>query len=214
MTAGQDSRWRAEVVRRANLKHDARVLDIGAGTGDLAVAARQMHPSSRVTAADFTLEMLKEGQRRAALDRSAADALSLPFADSTFDAVISGFLLRNVSDCAQALREQYRVLRSPDPASGRPGGRAVILDTTRPSRNLFSPLIWVHMHMVIPALGLWLAGSREDYTYLINSTENFFRAETLADMMRQAGFAQVGFQRRMFGTIAIHWGQKPASPVA
>ena len=131
MTAGQDARWRAEVVRRANLKHDARVLDIGAGTGDLAVAARQMHPSSRVTAADFTLEMLKEGQRRAALDWSAADALSLPFADSTFDAVISGFLLRNVSDCAQALREQYRVLRSPDPASGRPGGRVVILDTTQ-----------------------------------------------------------------------------------
>ena len=70
------------------------------------------------------------------------------------------------------------------------------------------------MHMVIPSLGLWLAGSRSDYAYLTTSTENFFRAETLADKVRDAGFAQVGFQRRMFGTIAIHWGQKTAGPVA
>ena len=205
MTLGQDSLWRDEVVRRADLFPGARLLDIGAGTGDLAGTAQRMHPSSQVIAADFTVGMIKEGRRRTSVNWSAADALALPFPDSSFDAVVSGFLLRNVSDCAQALREQYRVIR--------PGGKVVILDTTRPSRNLFSPLIWIHMHMVIPSLGLWLAGSRSDYAYLTTTTENFFRAETLADKMREAGFAQVGFQRRMFGTIAIHWGYKPASPV-
>jgi demethylmenaquinone methyltransferase / 2-methoxy-6-polyprenyl-1,4-benzoquinol methylase len=206
MTAGQDARWRGEVLRRADLHPDARLLDLGAGTGDLAITARRLHPSLRVVAADFTMDMLRGGQSRAALDWSAADALSLPFADSVFDAVVSGFLMRNVSDRAQALREQYRVLR--------PGGRVVILDTTKPSLNPFTPLIWIHMHMVIPALGQWLAGSRADYSYLTASTENFLRAETLADMMREAGFAQVEFQRRMIGTIALHWGQKVASPVA
>ena len=214
MALGQDSRWRAEVLRRADLRPGGRLLDIGSGTGDLANTARRMYPSMQVVAADFTLGMVRIGQGRAALDWSNADALSLPFGDSIFDSVVSGFLLRNVCDCAQALREQYRVLRSPDPASGSPGGKVVILDTTRPSRNLLTPLIWIHMHAVIPALGLWLAGSRADYAYLTASTENFFRAETLAGMMREAGFTQVGFQRRMFGTIAIHWGQKPAAPVA
>ena len=213
MTLGQDSLWRDDVVRRADPFPGARLLDIGAGTGDLAGTAQRMHPSSQVIAADFTVGMMKEGRRRTSVNWSAADALALPFPDSSFDAVVSGFLLRNVSDCTQALREQYRVLRSPDPVLGRPGGKVVILDTTRPSRNLFSPLIWIHMHMVIPSLGLWLAGSRSDYAYLTTSTENFLRAETLADKMREAGFAQVGFQCRMFGTIAIHWGYKPASPV-
>jgi demethylmenaquinone methyltransferase/2-methoxy-6-polyprenyl-1,4-benzoquinol methylase len=206
MTAGQDARWRAEALRRADLHPDGRLLDVGAGTGDLGITARRMYPSLRAVAADFTMDMLRSGQDRAVLDWSAADALSLPFADATFDAVVSGFLMRNVGDRAQALREQFRVLRS--------GGRVVILDTTRPSRNLLTPLIWIHMHMVIPTLGQWLAGSRADYSYLTASTENFLRAETLADMMREAGFTQVGFHRRMFGTIAIHWGQKPASPVA
>jgi demethylmenaquinone methyltransferase/2-methoxy-6-polyprenyl-1,4-benzoquinol methylase len=205
MTFGQDSRWRDEVVRRASLFPGARLLDIGAGTGDLAKTAQRMHPSSQVIAADFTLGMLKEGQNRAAVDWSAADALALPFPDSTFDAVVSGFLLRNVSDPMQALREQYRVTSA--------GGRVVILDTTRPSRSVLTPLIWIHMHAVIPSLGLWLAGSRADYYYLTTSTENFLRAETLRDMLREAGFTQVGFQRRMFGAIAIHWGHKTANPV-
>jgi demethylmenaquinone methyltransferase / 2-methoxy-6-polyprenyl-1,4-benzoquinol methylase len=204
MALGQDSLWRDEVVRRADLFPGARLLDIGAGTGDLAGTAQRRHPSSQVIAADFTLGMMKEGRRRTSVNWSAADALALPFPDASFDAVVSGFLLRNVSDPMQALREQYRVTSA--------GGRVVILDTTRPSRSLLTPLIWIHMHAVIPALGLMLAGSRADYYYLTTSTENFFRAETLADKMREAGFEQVGFQRRMFGAIAIHWGEKAASP--
>ncbi len=76
---------------------------------------------------------------------SAADALNLPFKDSTFDAVTSGFLMRNVTDVNRILKEQYRALKS--------GGRIVILDTTRPKKNILSPFIWIHMHVIIPLLG-------------------------------------------------------------
>lgn len=200
MTAGQDVRWRRQVIRLAQLSPGSRLLDLGAGTGDLAREALKQQPQARVVAADFTLEMMRVGQQSGRLNWSAADALRLPFPDAAFDAVVSGFLMRNVSDASLALREQWRVLQ--------PGGRIVILDTTRPKRNLLSPFIWLHMHVIIPTLGGLLSGVREAYTYLPDSTENFLTAEDLRERMRAAGFKNPQFKRLMFGTIAIHWAEK------
>jgi demethylmenaquinone methyltransferase / 2-methoxy-6-polyprenyl-1,4-benzoquinol methylase len=200
MTAGQDVRWRKQVIRRAQLKNDSCLLDIGTGTGDLAREALAQYPQSKVIAADFTLEMMRVGQKNGALDFSSADTLSLPFEDETFDALVSGFLMRNVVDLPQALQEQYRVLKK--------GGHLVILDTTRPKKNILSPLIWLHMHFIIPSLGRLLTGSGEAYRYLPETTESFLAAEDLASRLSAAGFQNIRFQRFMFGTIAIHWAQK------
>jgi demethylmenaquinone methyltransferase/2-methoxy-6-polyprenyl-1,4-benzoquinol methylase len=204
MTAGQDIRWRREVIERARLAPNATLLDLGTGTGDLAREALRRYPGLRVAAADFTLTMMRVGeQRHGKLPWVAADALHLPFPSHSFDAVVSGFLMRNVADISQALQEQYRVLK--------PAGRIVILDTTQPQRNLLWPFIWLHLHLVIPFLGGLIAGRRDAYTYLPDSTEKFLTAESLAEGMRQAGFVGVGFRRLMFGTIAIHWGEKHAA---
>ena len=202
MTGGQDVRWRKQVIKLARLTSGARLLDLGAGTGDLAREALSQQSNAKVTAADFTLEMMRIGQGHGPLNLSAADALKLPFADKTFDAVVSGFLMRNVIDVSQVLKEQFRVLK--------PGGRIVILDTTRPKRNLLSPFIWIHMHAVIPALGGMVSGVRDAYNYLPDSTESFLTAEALSARMIAAGFKNVNFQRFMFGTIAIHHGEKLA----
>ena len=203
MTVGQDRRWRREVIRRAALPAGGRLLDIGAGTGDLAREALRQYPDCHPVAADFTLEMMRVGKDRVTLSGlgwSATDALSLPFPSGGFDAVVSGFLLRNVSDIQGALREQHRVLA--------PGGSIVVLDTTRPSKNLLSPLINFHLHTVIPALGQVVTGSKEAYTYLPETTDAFLEAKKLAALMVQAGFREVGFHHLMFATIAIHWGRK------
>ncbi len=200
MTGGQDIAWRRQVIRLARLAPGDRLLDLGAGTGDLSREALAQQPQARVVTADFTLEMMRAGQRLGPLPWTAADALCLPFPDQSFQAVVSGFLMRNVSDVNQALREQYRVLQ--------PGGRIVILDTTRPRRNVLSPFIWLHMHVVIPTLGGLLTGVREAYNYLPNSTEGFLTAEDLRDRMQAVGFKNVQFKRLMFGTIAIHWAEK------
>jgi len=202
MTAGQDVRWRVEVIQHAGLPVKGRLLDLGAGTGDLTREALRQYPDCRPFAGDFTLEMMRTGQAQPGvrLNWTGADALGLPFPDRTFDAVVSGFLLRNVADVQQALREQYRVLK--------PGGRMVCLDTTRPARNFLSPLVKIHLHLIIPVLGWLITGQRDAYTYLPNSTESFLRAEELAARMAAAGFKEVVFRRRMAGTIAIHWGTK------
>ena len=200
MTGGQDVRWRRQVIQRARLNQNSHVLDLGTGTGDLAREALAQFPQAKVIAADFTLEMMRVGLKRGLLNFSSADALHLPFSDSSFDAVISGFLMRNVIDLQKALGEQYRVLIN--------GGRIVILDTTRPRKNILSPLIWLHMHLIIPALGGILTGTKEAYRYLPETTEGFVTAEELTSRMALVGFKKVKYQRFMFGTIAIHWAEK------
>ena len=202
MTFGQDVFWRREVIRRAQLPPEGGLLlDLGGGTGDLGLEALRQSPGTQAIEGDFTIEMMQAGKRRPgveALRWSAADALNLPFMGEQFDAVVSGFLLRNVIDLPQALREQYRVLK--------PGGRIIALDTTQPGRSPITPLVRFHMHTIIPLLGRLISGQDDAYIYLPDSSESFLTAEALAAELVQVGFQEVGFRRLNFGTVAIHWG--------
>jgi len=203
MTAGQDTRWRREVIRKSNLRTDGWLLDLGTGTGDLAREACWRVPGCTAVAADFTLDMMRVGKAKfpeLELNWSGANALRLPFSNEVFDAVVSGFLLRNVTDIQASLKEQLRVLK--------PRGYIVALDTTRPPENKLRLLIDIYLHVIIPSLGKWITGDREAYTYLPDTTEAFLEAEQLAAYLEGAGFKQVSFKRLMFGTIAIHWGMK------
>jgi demethylmenaquinone methyltransferase/2-methoxy-6-polyprenyl-1,4-benzoquinol methylase len=203
MTGGQDVGWRTIVLKLAALPKGGRLLDLGTGTGDLAAAALAADSTLISVGGDFTLEMMRVGKsnpaRRAVLF-TGSNALHLPFPDNTFDAVTSGYLMRNVIDAPCAWAEQYRVLK--------PGGRVVCLDTTPPPKNLLRPFISFHLHVVIPALGKLVAGNSDAYTYLPDSTEKFSTAEKLADQMTESGFKDARFKRLMFGTMAIHWGRK------
>lgn len=205
MTLGQDVGWRKYVIRRLQLDSNSIVLDVGAGTGDIALQVKRQHPAATVIASDLTPEMVAVGEARQGgkdIHWVIADAQHLPFASHTVDAAVSGFLLRNVPDVPVTLAEQHRVLK--------PGSWAGSLDTTPPRRNWFYPLLSFHLHRVIPLLGRLIAGDAEAYTYLPDSTEDFLTAEMLAERFTQAGFEDVSFIRRMLGTIGIHWGKKKA----
>ncbi len=209
MTLGQDRSWRREVIKLAQLEEKSRVLDLGTGTGDLAMIAARGAPHIQVLAADFNLDMMKIAQQRlrrslqsnSGVDWCACDALYLPFSPGMFDAVVSAFLLRNVGDLAKCLLEQYRVLK--------PGGRFVALDTTPPQRGVHTPLMNLYLFHLIPWLGKRIAGDEEAYRYLPHTTKGFLPAEQLAAKLREVGFLHVKHRKFMFGSIAIHWGVKP-----
>lgn len=204
MTFGRDRVWRRESVVRLRLQTGARVLDLGSGTGDLALEVRRQAPTARVIAGDFAGAMLRRARTRRGAEAVGwlrCDALHLPFASQAFDGVVSGFLLRNVTDLGAAVAEQRRVLR--------PGGRWVCLDTTPPRPGPLRPLVTFHLRRVIPLLGRVIAGDPEAYNYLPGSTAEFLPAEDLAVRIEAGGLTEVGFVRRMLGTIAIHWAARP-----
>ncbi len=205
ITGWQDVRWRREVIALCDLPPHGRFLDVGTGTGDLAAEAVRRHPSVTAVGCDFTYEMMAHGRHKASgrIHFVQGDALDLPFPDATFDAVASGFLLRNVADVDRALREQVRVTK--------PGGRVVCLETTPPESALLEPLVRFHLLAVIPALGRLLSPAGDAYTYLPQSTVHFLKPQELAHRMERAGLAHVFFQRRMFGTVAIHVGMVVAA---
>jgi demethylmenaquinone methyltransferase/2-methoxy-6-polyprenyl-1,4-benzoquinol methylase len=205
MTVGQDIRWRKLVVEAAQLPERGSLLDIATGTGDIAFEALRQNPRlSQVVGADFTLPMMHVGQERAKtrpVHWSGADTLHLPFPNDQFDAVVSGFLMRNVINVAGALAEQVRVCR--------PGGRVVILEIPRPADNLFGRMFKLYFHKVVPVLGGLISGQPDAYTYLPASADAFLRPDALKSAMERAGLQHVSYQMLMIGTVALHVGQKP-----
>ena len=206
MTAGQDVKWRKFVIVQAQLPANGRLLDIATGTGDIALEGLRQQPGIQAVGGDFTVEMMRVGQarpERKAIQWVGADTLALPFPDDTFDAVTSGFLMRNVIDVPNAFTEQMRVTK--------PGGYVVVLESSPPKRNLLRPFIRFHLNTIIPLLGRLISGEADAYRYLPDSTQQFRDPDSVITTMRQTGFTRAYYQLFMFGTIAVHVGQKPLS---
>ncbi len=202
MTAGQDQRWRRMVVQMCDLPQGGRLLDVATGTGDIAYEALRMRPDIRAVGMDFTFEMMAVGKQKAPdlhVPFVQGDALALPFADNSFDAACSGFMMRNVVDIAQAFAEQRRVVR--------PGGRVVCLEITHPRFAPWRKLFRFYFFNIVPLIGGLISGQRDAYTYLPHSTLPFPDADALADIMRQVGLKDVYYKRLMLDTVAIHVGR-------
>jgi demethylmenaquinone methyltransferase/2-methoxy-6-polyprenyl-1,4-benzoquinol methylase len=203
MTLGQDQKWRKFVVKIASDPHGGWSLDLATGTGDIAALTIDTYRKSRLVGADFSINMLKEAQKRfstKAINWQGSDANNLPFVDDVFESVTFGYLLRNVDDPLKVLKEVSRVLRV--------GGKVVCLDTTLPDKNLLYPFLQFYFRFCIPGLGKIIAKDETAYSYLTGSTMEFYRADELAYLFKEAGFRQVGYKKFMLGTIAVHWGDK------
>ena len=179
---GLDQRWRTVALRRGQVDPGTDVLDVCAGTGDLAMlCAERQHGSGSTIGMDLNLAMLQRAHSKsAACHRQVAwiqgDAELLPFATGTFDRVTIGFSTRNLSDLAVGLGEMVRVLR--------PHGRLVILETGRPS----NPLVWVgylcFLFTVARVIGVLLTGRWWPFTYLARSVRHFLTPAQMLEQLR------------------------------
>ncbi|MBK8047712.1 MAG: ubiquinone/menaquinone biosynthesis methyltransferase [Anaerolineales bacterium] len=203
MAAGQDQSWRRELLEVADLPPQGKLLDVGTGTGDIAYAAMRRQPGVQAIGSDFTYEMMAAGVDKEpgiALPFAQADTMQLPFPDNMFDAVVSGFVVRNLVDRVAAFREMARVTK--------PGGRVACLEITPPTNALLSPLYQLYFFRVVPMVGGLVSGDLQAYSYLPNSTVDFPAPADLARLMEQAGLQNVFYVERMMGTVAIHAGTK------
>ena len=203
LSGGLHRLWKAFTIRQAAVRPGMRVLDVAAGTGDLARAfVREVGPEGLVVLTDLNARMLTAGRDRL-LDEGRivpavrCDAEQLPFPDRCFDVVSVGFGLRNMTHKEQALGQMRRVLR--------PGGRLLVLEFSKVWQPL-APLYDAYSMRVMPWLGERIAGDGASYRYLAESIRVHPTQQELARMMEQAGLERVQWFNFAAGICALHVG--------
>lgn len=202
LSLGLHHRWKRQTLRAANLHRGEQVMDVGAGTGDLACgAAKAVGVEGHVVAVDLNAPMLRVGLKRmrrfsqVSVVRGRAE--QLPGANGRLDAVLTGFCLRNVSDLDAALREICRVLR--------PGGRMVCLEFSRPVSPAFRALYDFYSFTLLPKIGTSVSSDRTGvYRYLPDSIRKFPDQRAFCDRILAAGFKTVNYRNLTGGIVALH----------
>ena len=205
-SCGLDARWRRCTVEEAAVEPGMRVLDLCAGTGDLALlcAARQ-RSDGLVVGLDMNRSMLelarrKQQARAVQVAWLQGDAQSPPFAAGSFDRVLIGFSTRNLVDVTLGLREMVRVLR--------PGGRLLILETGRPANPLLRIGYLVFLFTVVRLIGLVLTGRVWPFTYLARSVRGFLTPAQMVERLTQVG-SQAHYRPLSRGLASLFIATKP-----
>jgi len=210
LSLNRDRAWRRDLVAR--LDRDAwEVLDLCAGTGDLALEGVRQERGRVWIAADFCPEMLRGSRTKrgaASLELAAADALALPFRDRSVDAVTVGFGVRNFADVRRGLDEITRVLR--------PGGQLLVLEFFRDDpagrgerRGVAGPVRWL-LENVVPLVGRLVGRDGSAYAYLPGSMGEFLTTTEFADLLAERGFREVAVARQTLGIAHVVTARWPA----
>ena len=208
MSLGIHRLWKKLAIDLLSVRTGHQVLDIAGGTGDLtAKISQKIGDSGKVILSDINSSMLSVGKDRLLdlgifnnVDFVLADAEKLPFEDNTFDRMIIGFGLRNVTDKDAALRSMFRTLK--------PGGRAIILEFSKPTLPGLKPIYDAYSFKILPWLGKKILNDEESYRYLAESIRMHPDQATLKNMMQNAGFEKCDVHNVSGGIVAIHRGYK------
>jgi demethylmenaquinone methyltransferase/2-methoxy-6-polyprenyl-1,4-benzoquinol methylase len=199
-----DTLWRRRLVRESGLRPGGRVLDLCTGTGDVLLDFHRGVPGCRGAGLDFSAGMLALARpklRGLPFALKQGDALAVPYPAARFEACSMAFGLRNLLDVPKGLREMRRLLK--------PGGRALVLELTRPSALPVKALYWPYLHLWLPLVGRLVSRDGQAYGYLRDTIEAFYEPAAVLKMMRAAGFTQVRAVRLTGGLATLFIGDVP-----
>ncbi len=199
LSAGSDFLWRRRSASILVQHAPACVLDLATGTGDLALALSRAMPRAEIVGADFSEEMLAIARRKGLSRTVVADALHLPFAAQSFEAVTIGFGLRNMSDWSAALREMRRVLTS--------RGHLLVLDFSLPEGRFLRSAYRFYLHRLLPPLSGFISGQAAAYQYLGASIEDFPAGEAMCRLINENGFTNATAEPLTGGISTIYLAQ-------
>jgi demethylmenaquinone methyltransferase/2-methoxy-6-polyprenyl-1,4-benzoquinol methylase len=200
LSCGRDFYWRRRAADIVVGWRPNTIVDLATGTGDLAIALQSKLPHSEVIGVDFSDEMLAVARRKGVRRVITADALSLPFANASFDCVTIAFGLRNFEDWSAAIREMARVLI--------PSGKLLVMEFSMPSLPIVRAVYRLYLHRVLPSLGSWLTKKKTAYDYLGDSIEKFPGGNELTCLMEQNGFSGATREPLTGGIVTIYTGTK------
>jgi len=215
MSAGIHRLWKRRMIAASAVRPGSRVLDVAAGSGDIALGlarkADAFEPEGgRVVLTDLNGPMLTEGARRM-IDAGllpgranciCSDGTRLPFADESFDVLSIAFGIRNFVDIEAGLKEFRRVLK--------PGGQFICLEFSRPVLPLLGTIYDAYSFHAIPLIGEWVTGDRDAYQYLVESIHRFPDQERFAKLIGWSGFNLVRYENMTGGIVALHRGYRIA----
>jgi demethylmenaquinone methyltransferase/2-methoxy-6-polyprenyl-1,4-benzoquinol methylase len=206
LSMGIDNIWRRKALKHLAAYPNPNILDVATGTGDFAIAALRYKPS-RITGIDLSPEMLKIGEdkmKKKGLDKiiqlQVGDSENMPFANDTFDAVTVAFGVRNFENLELGLTEMNRVLK--------PGGKAIILEFSKPRNAFFKSLFNLYFFNVLPLLGRMVSKHSSAYTYLPQSVDAFPSGSGFTDIMQKCGYRAVNAKALTGGIATIYTGVK------
>jgi demethylmenaquinone methyltransferase / 2-methoxy-6-polyprenyl-1,4-benzoquinol methylase len=201
LSGGSDARWRRSAAAETRLRRGGAALDVACGSGRLTRELARRSGPGLVAGLDFSAEMLRVAAHdRPGLSFVRGDALRLPFADGSFEAVTIAFGLRNLADPVEGMREMLRVLV--------PGGRAVVLEFVKPRPGPVGGAYRLYLKHGLPRIGGVISGQPQAYRYLSDTVDSYRTPAELRGLAERAGWSEVSFRSLTLGTVGILAGNR------
>ncbi len=203
MSLGIDVQWRKKALKMLRPLQPKTILDVATGTGDVAIMAHRMLRPDKITGIDISEGMLALGREKVekaglsgVITLQQGDSETISFPDATFDAITAAFGVRNFEHLEKGLGEMCRVLK--------PGGKAVILEFSNPTKTPVKQLYNFYFRYITPLIGKWIARNQAAYTYLPDSVKAFPQGKAMCDILHKVGFQAVTCKTLTFGICSIY----------
>ncbi len=204
LSLGIDLYWRRRVIKVLKEFQPKEIIDVATGTGDLAIQISKIHPD-KIVGIDIAEEMLAIAKAKISkkkldniIELLQADSENLPFGDNAFDAVTVAFGVRNFEDLEKGIKEIYRVIR--------PGGKAVILEFSMPTKFPVKQLYKFYFKFILPLFGRLVSKNKFAYTYLPASVSTFPQGVEFVNILKKTGFDATKHIKLTFGIASIYIG--------